>query len=163
MNLLCISARDKSRDIVPSAKFILHFFPMCTILNEPTCRCDEMVDVADSKSAASDGVPVRVRSPAPKKERPTGLSFFGANEGDRTRTHLNATVRWTVAGFRLDGNHSLILSSPAPAPPRPSGLSFLGAAVSLSFELQIFKCSQNSVCWMGKEFLPPVSISYGVI
>ena len=29
-------------------------------------RCDEMVDVADSKSAASDGVPVRVRSPAPE-------------------------------------------------------------------------------------------------
>ena len=26
-----------------------------------------MVDVADSKSAASDGVPVRVRSPAPIK------------------------------------------------------------------------------------------------
>ena len=32
-------------------------------------RCDEMVDVADSKSAASDGVPVRVRSPAPQKRR----------------------------------------------------------------------------------------------
>ena len=45
-----------------------------------SCRCDGMVDVVDSKSTASDGVPVRVRSPAPKaKERhPLGgvLCFF---------------------------------------------------------------------------------------
>ena len=38
-----------------------------------------MVDVADSKSAASDGVPVRVRSPAPKKKRESlGSLFFFA-------------------------------------------------------------------------------------
>ena len=30
----------------------------------------------------------------------------------RTRTHLNATVQWTVAEFRLDGIHTLMLSSP---------------------------------------------------
>ena len=30
----------------------------------------------------------------------------------RTRTHLNATVQWTVAEFRLDGIHTLMSSSP---------------------------------------------------
>ena len=39
-----------------------------------TCRCDEMVDVADSKSAAGDSVPVRVRSPAPYRVFITDLT-----------------------------------------------------------------------------------------
>ena len=39
------------------------------MLKEP-CRCDGMVDVVDSKSTASDGVPVRVRSPAPNQYNP---------------------------------------------------------------------------------------------
>ena len=39
----------------------------------------ELVDVVDSKSTAGDSVPVRVRSPAPKKRRHTDvcLLFFG--------------------------------------------------------------------------------------
>ena len=45
-------------------------------LNKHTCRCDEMVDVADSKSAASDGVPVRVRSPAPIRKGRLIASLF---------------------------------------------------------------------------------------
>ena len=43
------------------------------------CRCDGMVDVADSKSAAGDSVPVRVRSPAPRAEdlrRRSSALFF---------------------------------------------------------------------------------------
>ena len=44
-------------------------------------RCDEMVDVADSKSAASDGVPVRVRSPAPNKYNPNQLFPIGDGFG----------------------------------------------------------------------------------
>ena len=40
-----------------------------------------MVDVVDSKSTASDGVPVRVRSPAPKKQpvRIAQAAFFASN------------------------------------------------------------------------------------
>ena len=48
------------------------------------CRCDGMVDVADSKSAAGDSVPVRVRSPAPRAEdlrrRSSALFFERAKE-----------------------------------------------------------------------------------
>ena len=44
-------------------------------------RCDEMVDVADSKSAARDGVPVRVRSPAPRKTRDLLVSRFSYCRG----------------------------------------------------------------------------------
>ena len=41
------------------------------------CRCDGMVDVADSKSAGGDTVWVRVPPPAPKrKRRPMGVFFF---------------------------------------------------------------------------------------
>ena len=37
----------------------------------------ELVDVADSKSAAGDSVPVRLRSPAPRKA-PMNVMFIGA-------------------------------------------------------------------------------------
>ena len=44
----------------------------------------ELADVVDSKSTASDGVPVRVRPPAPKYGIPhRGIPYFYA---DRTRT-----------------------------------------------------------------------------
>ena len=36
----------------------------------------ELVDVVDSKSTAGDSVPVRVRSPAPKKQIPEWVSAF---------------------------------------------------------------------------------------
>ena len=39
----------------------------------------ELVDVADSKSAASDGVPVRLRLPAPKQYNPN--QFFPVGDG----------------------------------------------------------------------------------
>ena len=38
---------------IPEEKFFLHFPGICTILFRHTCRCDEMVDVADSKCASS--------------------------------------------------------------------------------------------------------------
>ena len=53
----------------------------------------------------------RVLSPAPIEKGRLRSSFF-CWYGNRTRTHLNPDVRWTVPGFRLDGNHSLISSSP---------------------------------------------------
>ena len=46
-----------------------------------TCRCDGMVDVVDSKSTASDGVPVRVRPPAPKQYNPNQLFPVGKGFG----------------------------------------------------------------------------------
>ena len=54
----------------------------------------------DSKSTAGDSVPVRVRSPAPKKRTPTRGSLFWY-PGGRTRTYPNATVRWTAATRRF--------------------------------------------------------------
>ena len=44
----------------------------------------ELVDVVDSKSTAGDSVPVRVRSPAPKKQIPVRVSAFLLT--GRTRT-----------------------------------------------------------------------------
>ena len=65
-----------------------------------------MVDVEDSKSSASDGVPVRVRSPAPSKE-PAFAGFFFylqtglepiqiRSAGGRTGVRLlpNTTILW---------------------------------------------------------------------
>ena len=58
-----------------------------------TCRCDGMVDVVDSKSTAGDSVPVRVRSPAPKKRTPTGGSLFWYPGGtDSNRSKCNSPV-----------------------------------------------------------------------
>ena len=66
------------------------FFPSSSLKFSPTAelrkigRCDGMVDVADSKSAAGDSVPVRVRSPAPRAEdlrrRSSALFFERAKE-----------------------------------------------------------------------------------
>jgi len=42
-----------------------------------------------------------------KKTNPFGLVFF-VYDGERTRTHLNATPRWGVARFRLDGIDTLL-------------------------------------------------------
>ena len=56
----------------------------------------ELVDVVDSKSTAGDSVPVRVRSPAPKKQIPRwGICFFAAVTDSN---NLNAIVRRTIAG-----------------------------------------------------------------
>ena len=68
-----------------------------------------MVDTGDLKSPGGDPVTVRARSPVPKKRMPYGILFFGIC---RARTNFNATVQWTVARSRLDGNDTLISSSP---------------------------------------------------
>ena len=44
------------------------------------------------------------------KKEPAGSFLFGYRR--RTRTHVNATVRWTAAEFRFDGIHTLTQSSP---------------------------------------------------
>ena len=65
---------DPGRYILPVGRNIsLAFFSgMCySIQAKSLCRCDGMVDVVDSKSTASDGVPVRVRSPAPSENDPS--------------------------------------------------------------------------------------------
>ena len=62
-----------------------------------SCRCDGMVDVVDSKSTASDGVPVRVRSPAPKAENATlwvAFSAFMAAFGLEPISMPNASGIW---------------------------------------------------------------------
>ena len=58
------------------------------------CRCDGMVDVADSKSAAGDSVPVRVRSPAPRAEdlrRGSSALFF---ERAKENPDIKVVVVW---------------------------------------------------------------------
>ena len=68
-------AMKKSRKSIDNfQKFYLPFRKECYILSKHRCRCDGMVDVVDSKSTAGDSVPVRVRSPAPRKQR----SFIGS-------------------------------------------------------------------------------------
>ena len=56
-------------------------FPESVLYCKSTCRCDGMVDVVDSKSTASDGVPVRVRSPAPDKDNPNQIFLVGDGFG----------------------------------------------------------------------------------
>ena len=143
----------------------LLFSKKCTILIEHTCRCDEMVDVADSKSAASDGVPVRVRSPAPKNPDPTGVGIF-LLAGRRTRTHLTADVRWTSACRRLDGGNTIMfcaeenanrVRSPAPTKrERLTPLSFrlcrnwrtrtTGESPAASPSAASGRCSEGAAC-----------------
>ena len=63
-------------------------------LLDKMCRCDGMVDVADSKSAAGDSVPVRVRSPAPRAEdlrRRSSALFF---ERAKKNPDIKIVVVW---------------------------------------------------------------------
>ena len=92
----------------------------------------ELVDVVDSKSTAGDSVPVRVRSPAPKKQIPIWVSAFLLYRW--TRTHLNAT-RMSVAAdglteanlnFLPTGENANRVRSPCPyyqAPQTDTGTS----------------------------------------
>ncbi len=45
-----------------------------------------------------------------RKDLPLGGLFFWYGIGDRSRTHLNATVRWTVPFRRLDGGNTIIFA-----------------------------------------------------
>ena len=56
-------------------------FPESVLYCRSACRCDGMVDVVDSKSTASDGVPVRVRSPAPNQYNPNQVFPVGDGFG----------------------------------------------------------------------------------
>ena len=51
-----------------NSKLDLNFRPVSDIIGNVKCRCDGMVDVADSKSAGGDSVWVRVPPPAPSSE-----------------------------------------------------------------------------------------------
>ena len=94
-------------------------FPSCFLVQSvlyylSTCRCDEMVDVADSKSAAGDSVPVRVRSPAPIRKGRQNASLF----------LLIIGVGREPISMRLSGGQSLdsglTESTPYEAQPRQS-------------------------------------------
>ena len=75
------------------------------------------IKVLLGQALASNGPPdrcirwVRVLPPTCKKSRPQKGSGFLACRGEDSNPS-NATVRWTVAGRRLDGGHTLIPSSP---------------------------------------------------
>ena len=72
-----------------------------------------MVELVDSVDLGSSGLAVQVRvlSPAPKIGAPSkGAPILVS--GRRARTHVNATVRWTVAIRRLDAGCSIVYSSP---------------------------------------------------
>ena len=56
----------------------MNFSAGCCILNRSNAGVMELVDVVDSKSTASDGVPVRVRSPAPLRN---DLCMSGSRAG----------------------------------------------------------------------------------
>ncbi len=79
-------------------KFSILLLPMerisCIILFAPA-GVMELVDVVDSKSTAGDSVPVRVRSPAPKRKTRLSVSSF-LGSGGFCRLHpldLNARGR----------------------------------------------------------------------
>ena len=52
----------------------------------------ELVDVVDSKSTASDGVPVRVRPPAPKRKTRICVSSFLVRSLPRRLRRLRAGI-----------------------------------------------------------------------
>ena len=82
---LCLSGASFDR----RRNFYLKFPRACYTI-PLACRCVGMVDEADSKSVASDGVWVRVPPPAPKKSGGQSLPlFFGINMGTRTGAGVN--------------------------------------------------------------------------
>ena len=88
-----------------------------------------MVDEADSKSVASDGVWVRVPPPAPKCGGPMKGSPHSARKGTRTRGHL-ATCRGHVATRGGLPRRAGRVPPPAPEKGHPKGCPFSGAAPS---------------------------------
>ena len=76
--------------------FLLLFHKKCIILYITCAGVMELVDVVDSKSTGGDTVPVRARPPAPNKKRKASAFLF-LFYGGRARTHLNATLRGSVA------------------------------------------------------------------
>ena len=72
----------------------------------------ELVDVVDSKSTASDGVPVRVRPPAPKFLRPrVGTEEFFVTVGLEQNGGPQAAKNMPAACFLVRG---LAVRPPAP-------------------------------------------------
>ena len=89
-----------------------------------SCRCDGMVDVVDSKSTASDGVPVRVRSPAPKKAERLCALLFLIPVSDSNPFQCQMPVAWgghqltkLVASIRFAPKGQIGHRVRSPAPP----------------------------------------------
>ena len=59
----------------------MNFRAPCCIITDSNAGVMELVDVVDSKSTASDGVPVRVRPPAPNKYNPNQIFLIGDGFG----------------------------------------------------------------------------------
>ena len=89
----------------------------------------EQADTRDLKSLALKSVPVRSRSPAPKKQIPIRVSAFLIMYGGPGSNLFDADVRWTSAHSRLDGNDTMILSIPVTGTNYTCGGYSEGAAV----------------------------------
>ena len=59
----------------------MNFRAPCCIITDSNAGVMELVDVVDSKSTASDGVPVRVRPPAPNQYNPNQIFSIGDGFG----------------------------------------------------------------------------------
>ena len=83
----------------------------------------ELVDVVDSKSTASDGVPVRVRPPAPKESPRMGTLFWYLRAETRTEGS-NARIcsrRAATAAGRNGKNAEIRSVTEAALPPEYTG------------------------------------------
>ena len=81
----------------------MNFRAPCCIITDSNAGVMELVDVVDSKSTASDGVPVRVRPPAPRWSK---LYVACSDFFQKVRVHSfrcsSFSSRKRSAGLRLD-------------------------------------------------------------
>ena len=85
----------------------------------------EQADTRDLKSLAVKSVPVRSRSPAPKKKHPIGVLFLWYREVTGIEPIQMQMPGGHLLAAGLDGGNTMIKSIPSPAHP-PSGCFFFG-------------------------------------
>ena len=85
----------------------------------------EQADTRDLKSLAAKSVPVRSRSPAPKKKHPIGVLFLWYRKVTGIEPIQMQMPGGHLLAAGLDGGNTMIKSIPSPAHP-PSGCFFFG-------------------------------------